>query len=75
MIAYRDLAGRNFATQATYRQAGANGRDGMYYDPKIESLAGNDDPGESMLATQRRIDEDLQTGRYKYDPPPEHKRI
>ncbi len=49
MIAYRDLAGRNWAKTARYRRAGAYGRYGMYFAPEIQRLAGSDDPGESML--------------------------
>jgi hypothetical protein len=75
MIAYRDLAGRNWCTEARYIRAGDDGRLGMYCKPKIQPLSGDEDPGEAMLAPQRQIEADLQAGRYEHDPPPEDEAI
>jgi hypothetical protein len=75
MIVYRDLAGRNFCTQAQYQQAGVDGRSGMYYNPQVEALSGDEDPGEAILAPQRQIEAELQAGAYPDDPPPEDKAV
>jgi hypothetical protein len=76
MIVYRDLAGRNFCTQAQYREAGTDGRYGIYYNPKVDPLSGEEDPGEAILAPQRQIEADLQAGVYQTEPlPPEDEAV